>query len=108
MIGNNQINKNSLNVQKNLNLQENEKKNESNPAKTEVKFLNVLILIPSQIKNNEKTDLNFLNLKYIVEEFYINSENLQNLVYFARYLPPNQIFNLINIFNWNMNLIYQE
>ena len=47
MIGNNQINKNSLNVQKNLNLQENEKKNESNPAKTEVKFLNVLILIPS-------------------------------------------------------------
>ena len=37
MIGNNQINKNSLNVQKNLNIQEIEKKNDSNPAKIEVK-----------------------------------------------------------------------
>lgn len=37
MIGNNQINKNSLNVQKNLNIQENDK-NTSNPAKTDVIF----------------------------------------------------------------------
>lgn len=60
------------------------------------------------VKNNEKNDLVFLNLKYVVEEFYINSENLKNLLYFARYIPGNQIFNLINIMNWNLNLVYQE
>ena len=39
MIGNNQINKNSLNVQKNLNIQENEKTIDSNPPKIDVKML---------------------------------------------------------------------
>lgn len=50
----------------------------------------------------------FAKLKYIVDEFYINSQNLQSLVFFSKYLPSNQLFHLINILNWNMNIIYQE
>ena len=47
-------------------------------------------------------------LKYIVEEFYINSQNLQTLTFFSKIIPNNQIHNLINLVNWNINIIYQE
>lgn len=60
------------------------------------------------MKNEDKIDFLFSKLKYIIDEFYINSQTLESVVFFSKYLPANQTFNLLNLLNWNMNIIFQE